>query len=363
MDCLQAQSAISDALDGATADQAVLDAAKQHCRDCEECAAFVRALNTVKRAPLPEPPADLADRVMAAVRAEAAAKGATYVSAPTPAPEAGTASTATTAQAAVNAQSGAAANTPTTAGDAKLSTIAARLKLARPGVLAAWAGAAALLLVGVGVMGVLGVRMMSTPPTASPTTLANATRDGAKSSQPQVQAAESAAGSVASSPTAASESSFLVFNGNAYSLVGPSTVQISTLTQLGITKSSLDGSDLRDRQVMGTNTGTSIYVLSDQGRLLEFKPVTRTYNGQTYQLKSGEVSAFGDWPVLPTDIAEPTASDGSPTFTAVGADSSGSTVYRLTSSADTKGIALAPGAPQGDPLAGSPNWSWWTLAP
>jgi hypothetical protein len=76
MDCLEAQAAISEALDGAAPDAEVLDAAKQHCRECADCASFVSALNVVKRAPLPEPPGDLADRVMVAVRSEFAAEQA-----------------------------------------------------------------------------------------------------------------------------------------------------------------------------------------------------------------------------------------------------------------------------------------------
>ena len=72
MDCNEAQSVISDALDGVTQDAATLEDAKQHCRDCHDCTEFVRALNLVKRAPLPEPPADLVERAMAGVRAEAA---------------------------------------------------------------------------------------------------------------------------------------------------------------------------------------------------------------------------------------------------------------------------------------------------
>ena len=350
MDCLQAQGAISEALDGATSDAAVLAEARVHCQECEECLSFVRTLNVVKNAPLPEPPVDLADRVMATVRAEAAANASAATAA------------ATVGAAVVTAPGDAADGTVgperTANGPATVIPISTRLKRTRPSVLAAWAGAAAVLLVGVGFVGVMGIRMMNTPPTSTTANLANAPRDSASSGQAQPPAAESALGGAAK-VAEAPESDFIVFNGSVYALVGPSTVQISRLRQLGITKSALDGADSRNREVMGADTMTGVYVLNDQGKLLEFQPVTRKYAGQTYQLKSGEVAAFGDWPVLPDEFEEPASENGSPTFTAVGADSIGLTVYRLTKSAATEGIAVGPGAPEGDPVAGSPNWSWW----
>jgi hypothetical protein len=361
MDCLDAQAAISEALDGAPSDADALATAREHCQECDECLSFVRALTVVKRAPLPEPPADLADRVMAAVRAEAVAASAGAAGVTAAANTAGQAPRA--AETAAAASAGPASSPPHAAGGAPSAIpISTRLKQTRPRVLAAWASAAAVLLVGIGVTSVLGIRMMTTPPATTTATLGSAPRNDANSDQAQPQAAESAAGSVAKTVPAVSESDFIVFNGSAYQLVGPSTVQISKLSQLGITKSSLEGSDVRNRQVMGANGMESVYVLNDLGKLLEFKPVTRKYAGQTYQLKSGEVPAFGEWPVLPADIAEPTSEDGSPTFMAVGADPGGITVYQLTASTATKGIALAPGAPEGDAVAGSPNWSWWAPA-
>ncbi len=76
MDCIQAQSVVSETLDGSPVDAAVLEAAKAHCRECEQCTQYVRTLSAVRRATPPAPPADLADRIMTAIRAEAAAQDA-----------------------------------------------------------------------------------------------------------------------------------------------------------------------------------------------------------------------------------------------------------------------------------------------
>ncbi len=227
--------------------------------------------------------------------------------------------------------------------------------------MAAWAGAAAVFLIGIGFVGAMGIRVMSTPPTTAVSGLQaeSPAVNSAAIDQAQPPAAESTAKNA--SPTSAP--SFITYNGTAYVLVGPSTVQPSTLSRLGSTRSSLDGGTPKDREVLGTSGTPAVYVQNDQGQLLEFKPVTRTYGGRTYQLKSGGIPSFGQWPGLPPEFAQPTAEDGSPTFIAVGADAGGLKVYRSASSTGTAGIAIAPGAPQGDPAAGNPNWSWWVPTP
>ena len=153
MDCLDAQAAISEALDGATSDASALDAAKQHCRECAECAAFVRALTVVKRAGLPEPPAGLTDRVMAAVRAEAAAASARDAADTAEATAAGARDSAVPGSSDADrgdAVTGLPAGTDAarTGGRSRSAT---RLRRTRPAVLAAWAGAAAVFLIGIGV--------------------------------------------------------------------------------------------------------------------------------------------------------------------------------------------------------------------
>ena len=166
MECHDAQDVISQTLDGSPPDAATLDAAKQHCRECSDCAGFVRALTLVKRARLPEPPAGLTDRVMTAVRKEAAAERAGAESA---------AAAALAARGTADSADSDVAAPPGTQAEAELA--AALLQHARRprpsrAVLAAWVGAAALLLVGIGTAGVMGVRVMSQgQPAASSTAI------------------------------------------------------------------------------------------------------------------------------------------------------------------------------------------------
>ena len=55
MDCLEAQSVVSQALDKAPVDDAVLETAKRHCTGCADCTAFVRAVAATLRTSLPQP--------------------------------------------------------------------------------------------------------------------------------------------------------------------------------------------------------------------------------------------------------------------------------------------------------------------
>jgi hypothetical protein len=366
VDCLDAQAAISEALDGATSDAAALDAAKQHCRDCAECTSFVRALNLVKRAGLPEPPADLADKVMVSIRREAAADMATSEVRADPAAiaEVGAPEDSGAAASGVAAEGSEALRQ--TAEDSRVIPISRRLKRTRPGVLAAWIGAAALLVAGIGTVGVMGVRLMSQPPTAVSTGRVlgsgpSPSNVGGTDQAPQ--AAESAAGNAAKGATASAAGNYIVFNGTAYRLVGPSTVDRTRISQLGSTKTSLDGGSPRTREVLGASGDPKVYVVNDQGQLLEFERLERTFQGRVYQMKSGDIPSFGTWPGLPPDIAKPTSADGSPTFLAVGADSAGVTIYRLATSTVADGIAVAPDSAESDPAGGNPEWTWWAPGP
>jgi hypothetical protein len=232
---------------------------------------------------------------------------------------------------------------------------------------AAWLAAAAVLVAGIGTVGVMGIRLMSPgAPAASSRVVAGA------ESAPQVAGnADLATSPVTKDTTAGSATgvvvsagpSFIVFNGVAYSLVGPSAIENGQLTLLGTTKTSLGGGASRARDVMGASGATGVYVADDLGDLLEFQPLERRFEERTYQLRSAHVASFGIWPEMPSAIAEPTSPDGSPVFSAAGVDSSGVTIYRRTSSTVSEGIAVSPGAPATDPGKGNPNWTWWTPAP
>jgi hypothetical protein len=365
MECLDAQAAISEALDGATSDAAALEAAKQHCRECVECAAFVRALTVVKRAPLPQPPADLTARVMAAVRREAAADRATAEHATAKAVSA--VDSGAGGAVSMHGATYATDSIPTQADEPSVVPISQRLSRSRPGAVAAWIGVAALLVVGFGTVGVMGVRLISQPQATRSAVVAldsSSSRPNVGGAAPaQPPAAESAPAAVAQGGAVSSASNYIIFNGTAYRLVGPSTLSRSQVRQLGSAMTSLEGSNPRTRDVLGASDPAMVYVVDDQGQLLEFGRVVRTFQGRTYQLRSGQMTTVDTWPVLPSEIATPTSSDGAPTFVAVGADPSGAMIYRQASSTTAQGIALAPGTPANDPAGGSPNWTWWTPTP
>jgi hypothetical protein len=394
MECYEAQAIISEALDGCPPDARTLDAAKQHCRECRECATFVRALNLVKRAPLPVPPADLPDRVMAAVRREAAAEQARaeFAAASLAASGIGEA-VGGGPDASAPGDTGATARGPeaevivfraggnvigatgvdSAAPDRLQAAVDRAAKLPhvdrrpRPIGVAAWIGAAAVLLVSVGAITVLGIRTMSQELPATSTRMVVGAVEGqndAGNAVPEAAApAEGAASSTATSANVPAGPNYITVGGFAYRLVGPSKLQKSQFTRVGTAQTSLSGGVPRARDVLGTTGAPAVYVEDDQGALFEFLPAERTFEGRTYRLRSAEISAFGTWPTLPTDLTPPIAADGSPTFSPAGTDSSGVAVFRRASFTIAEGIGIAPGAPPADPGGGNPNWTWWGPAP
>ena len=363
MDCLTAQSLISEAMDRQPVDAAALAEAKEHCRACAECAKFVRGQLVAKQAPLPRPPADLADRVMAAVRAEAkpaAADQAAEAPAPSEAsaqPEDGDATPLAPAPALP---------------PATLTARSPRVRrgLPRPLVVGGAAAAVVLALLGAGSVVVFGMRQMS-PQKAetSSTYMITPGAGGAQSGAAVPNAAPTAPtdGSTAGgkqrlgATAAASGPAFITVGGTAYARTGPVTLDLTSKTGIGQTTSSLGttGSPSSRTVYGGTDAGT-VYAADDKGQTLAFARVTRSYLGQTYVLTAAELTAFGQWPALPSQVPAPTYTDGQPTFLYDGTDAAGVRVYRLSTSPVTSGIAIAPNGDAGGPVAGDPNWTWWT---
>ena len=372
MDCYEAQSLMSEALDGPNPDAVKLRAARRHRATCPECHAFMDTVALVKRAPLPEPPADLADRVMALVRFDVAAEQARAAAAAAPAPETPGQAVVEPPEIASDAEIGCAADS--TAGP-RLGAVGATTLTAsrgkgrpRPVVLAAWMGAAALLVVSAGTVGMMGIRLMSQERSGLPSqeivNKATVQTDAGSAVQPAAPLpAESSAPSSAPAASVSAGPNYIVFNGTAYRLVGPSASSKGQMSSLGTVTTSLAGGASRSRNVLGTAVAPGVYVENDQGELLEFQPLERTFDGRTYRLRSTDLPGFGAWPVMPSGIAQPTSADGSPTLTAVSADPSGVMIYRQTSSTVSVGIAVAPGTSASDAAGGNPNWTWWTPAP
>ena len=221
-----------------------------------------------------------------------------------------------------------------------------------------------MLLVGVGVLGVLGVRMMSQSQDGDVTTrvVSAPTESGGAALDTGQEAAIDASGAADATKSGvaiAAGPNFVVFQGAAFRLIGPSTLEKDQLRRVGVTQTQLDGNTSRGRDVYEAEGVTGLFLDDDQGQLLEFQPLQRVFAGRTYELQSAAITRFGVWPSLPAGISAPTSTDGSPTFVAAGADDTGVTIYRKTSSTAAEGIALPPNPPSPDPATGQPSWTWW----
>jgi len=350
MECVTAQQVISSALDREPVDSYQLEEAKEHCRTCPECGLFVRAQLVAQQVPLPEPPADLADRVMSRVRAEAAENA-------TAAEAAAAAATAASASAAYRRP------VPATGTPAQpLGTLAPKPRVARklPRIWVSAAAAAAVIvaLLGTGAIVVFGMREMSPPPQTNTQIYQGAPQSADSAST----GFGSAAGSAPQASAKATGARAITVGGVVYKQMGASTLDSSTVSIVGSTNSSLGGAAIKKRDVYAKTSSVqdkAVYVSDDNGQLLEFTPVTRGYAGMTFVLTSSELTSFDQWPGLPAQITPPTTADGQPTFVYDGTDSSGVRVYRQANSTVTQGIAIAPNTSANDPAAGNPNWTWW----
>jgi len=344
MECNEAQALVSAALDKETLDAASLQTAKEHCRSCESCNAFVRTLAAVQRQPKPEPPADLPDRIIARVRAEAAAQQVAATAAPASATPAGPSA------------------------ERRLDPRAIWRDPKKRAAAAAWASAAAVVLVVAGIATYSGVRQILIPPLASEAQREVVVLDSAapeSSSQPYNGAgatAQQSDGSVAGTATAAS-TGYISVNGTVYRYAGlVQGIDSATLRRVGSANTALDAAadPPASIDVLASPDLTRVFVSREQSETVyAFDRVTRLYSNTVYVQRSGDIARFGEWPSLPSGIPQPQTPEGSPTFTPDGQDASGVTVYRRTGSSADSGIAIAPGSPASDPAAGNPGWTWW----
>lgn len=374
MDCLTAQGLISDAVDREPVDAQLIAEAKAHCQGCPTCSVYVRTLLLVKNVPAPAPPADLADRVMATIRAEHAA--AEQRAAQRSAAE------MTAAVAAIAAEHGdREAESPVAAVDAGALSAGVESP-ARPGArptpvvaarnwirglsrqeLVTWASAAVIFVAAIGIGTAAGIRVLTSRPTLTTTaTVPSAQRFGAADTL-SAAAPESGATTQDHAKPTASAGSYITLQGVVFTLSGPSTIATDGLRPAGTVVSALgSGGGTASHAVFSADDPDRVYVAADTSgsQLLAFDRVVRTFSGTVYQLTSGDLSDFGQWPTLPSNITAPTAEDGSPTFVALADDQSGAHIYRLATSGPEAGIGVAPGTTASDPAAGNPNWTWWT---
>ena len=364
MDCLTAQELVSAAMDREPVDASLLAQAKEHCRTCPDCAVFVRAQLAAKQATLPVPPPDLADRVMAAIRAEAASQAQTAPAQPE------------TARAAAPGTEE--RITPKLA--VPIASLAppkprTRRKLSPRMVIGLASAATVFAALGIGALIVYGGRQMASNSAmlaSSPSTTATSKNEARLFDyMPTPQNAPQSTGGNAAAPSAAAPNAAgvaaagprdITVNGVVYTLVGPSDTSLGSMGVLGSTSSALGSTKApADRRVYAGLDPNTVYTVDDSGTALSFARATRSYLGQTYVLTSTELTGFGQWPALPSQFGVPKADDGSPTFTYDGTDAAGVKVYRLANSSATNGIAVAPKTDSSGPAAGDPNWTWWAI--
>lgn len=348
MDCLNAQQLISDAMDRVAVEPDLLEAAKSHCRQCPDCAAFVRTQLAVRKAGSPAPAEGLADRIVAAVRAEAASTKAASA-----APD-GTTATAESEQA---------PELPEAAAQALASLPPSTPRSAPRQPAHVWIAAAAGILLFAGIGALMAATIVG-PSTQSTGRVASGTLDTQAVQQSAAVATDTSKAAAEAAPSTQapiSGPSFVAFGGSAYALRGESTVSRSGLATLGTTSSSLEavGSPPASLTVLAKPGDTSVIYIDADDRLLEFARVQRDYGGTSYALQSGPIPGFGIWPPLPSGISVPTSADGAPTFESA-ESSAGAQVYVKKGSDASAGIAFPPGAAGPPEISAIPTWTWWT---
>jgi len=349
MECHDAQRIVSETLDGEGQLQpGLVDAAKSHCRTCPGCAEYVKSLIEVQKLPIPQPPADLADRVIAAIREEARREEAA-------ATEGG-------------GRTEAPSSTPGPDGpEAVMGRLLAYVREPRnQRAVALWTSAAATIIVVSTIAAIGGIRQITSSPTTATQIAGESERADTSllSAVPPVgpQAGDAGGATAPVAPGTAPQA--IVVAGVVYRATGAAVgVSPSTLTPVGSTSTPLDaaGSAVA-RTVLGSQDPSRVYVAGDSGELLGFERVSREYSGQAYVLSSGEMTSSGEWPSLPSGMAQPTNPNGMPEFVSAGQDALGVEVFRSVSSGTETGIAVAPGTSASDPAAGNPGWTWWVPA-
>ncbi len=336
MDCLQAQTILSEAIDGAV-DSDALSEARAHCEGCPECATFIRGLDLLSRAAVPGAPPALVDSLIARGAEEAAAIRE-----------------ATTA-----AEHDASAET------APVDTPIVRFVPTKwTPRLTAFASVAAVLLValvatGIGLGGLLGGQRAATETAGTSVQEYGTTTSAPLGATPPSADASNAAKDMLSAIAAPP---YIVVEGVAYAPTGSRAVQASLLVTAPPVYTALDsGADpvsIPAFRITGEN-GTVVLQQSD-GTYLGFTTIIRRFGGRRFVLTSGtSVTAYGAWPTLPARFVMPTDADGSPTFSFFGKDDAGVLIYVPPGGAPASGFAVAPGTDPSDPAAGNPNWTWW----
>jgi negative regulator of sigma E activity len=342
VDCIDARAALSALYDGEPVDAACLTAL-EHRATCAECDAFARALEAVAAIPSPSAPPDLAERVSAAVSAEAAMVGQRKAAMEVAAPP--------DSDLAVRAFAGRA--------DAAVPMWLTRQRL--------WMGTAGLTLVAAMIAAVFVISGQGAGPDAGETDVATAVREALQKdvSSAGVGSAATAPPTTAAPAGPATAPDYVAFETLVYVAGSPVKAGASVLTTIGATQTALQGYSAQSVTVLRAADSKGDIVLALPGGVYQsFSPVRRQLAGRDYRLVAGTgVDRFGVWPSLPSDWVTPASADGSPYYRAAGTDALGVRVFVRIGQTPALGFMVPPGTPATDPAAGNPNWTLWLPQP
>jgi len=363
IDCPSAQRVVSATFDGEVSDPRELEAVEDHCRTCPECSAFLSTLMAIRRLPAPEAPEGLLDRTIEAIRTEEV-------------PVADRTAPSDDVSEPVGDTRPLTERRPDTANlemervhDDKFSAGVSHTGLPRWQGWARWAAAAAVFFIAAGVITAQGIRFLlsdeqsalrfSDTPTMELGSGGISDMTESADAPPAVPNDGHDGTSATDAPSASPGPSYVVVGQTAYRFEDMLADEPAG-QQIGSLKSALDGDgEPIDRPVFEDSSSEAIVVAGEGDSYLRFEPVTRTFRGRLYGLRSSTIGAFGEWPRLPSGITEPTSPDGSPTFILSGTDDSGVKIYVRPGSDPSAGFAVAPGTAASDPAAGNPSWTWW----
>jgi hypothetical protein len=343
MDCLEAQAMLSVAHDGEPVDPKDLAAAREHCGECDGCSRFAAGLRYLDVMPVPVPPPGVLDAIFAAV-ALAAQEREEADRVELDAPEAAEAEPAT-------------APVPEPAEPRRSSWLSDRTKWTAIG--AVGAVAATVLIVFASIGGPTG----SAPSEQS----ASTGRAVTQPATPGAAVTDSGHGSIAGAPAAApnpvpaAAPDYVVYGDLVYLRGGALADSSDATPAIGSVTTAFAGAGApRQAVVCRSPLSDGSIVIGEPDGYRLYSPVVRPLSGKRYQLVSGDpLDRFGVWPTLPARFTPPVSSDGSPVFTAAGADGLGVLVYAAVGQPVDQGFAVAPAAGPTDPAAGNPNWTWW----
>lgn len=339
MDCVQAREIICEAFDRGVAEVPQAAAAREHCRACLECRRFAEGLALLRKTPSPTAPPELIEAVLERTRMMAEA-------------EVPRASAKIEQQDAVDVET------------AEAPPARARARWwPRAGMAAAALASVAFALL----LSLEGFRVLRAPTSAPRVAGSPATELASPGYAPPAEKSADSLTAATASSSPASTPRFIAVVEEAYAWLGVRSPDSASLTPLDakVTSSLGSAEPPAPRDAWRSSTDPGIVFLRSgeaSGTYEAFKRVVRTFKGKPYAMWAGDVTAFGLWPALPPQYAQPSSADGSPAFVAAGKDDSGLDIFAPSGASPEAGFAIGPSGNAGDPAAGDPNWTWWLPA-